>query len=141
MQVPSLDGSFCLATYLDEYSKLSVIRPVKWKSEVTGLNKEVINFFEKQSGFGVLTLRSDNGTEYLNNELENYLNSNLRGIQHQTTARYRQGGRSEYKTSGIQVRCSGNNDHNSGMFCDILKHYSRLSETKIELRSLLPQKL
>ena len=86
MQVPSLGGSVYLATYLDDYSKLSVVKPVKRKSEVTGVTKEVINFFEKQSGYEVLTLRSDNGTEYVNKELEDYLKS--KGIQHQTTARY-----------------------------------------------------
>lgn len=56
-------------------------------NKVTGVTKEVINFFEKQSGFQVLTLRSDNGTEYVNKELEDFLKS--KGIiQHQTTARY-----------------------------------------------------
>ena len=56
MQVPSLDVSLYLATDLNNHSKLSVVRPVKRKSEVTGVTKEKINFFEKQSGFEVLPL-------------------------------------------------------------------------------------
>ena len=86
MQASSLGESFYLATYLDDCSKLSVVRPVKRKSQVIGITKEVINFFAKQSGFEVMTLRSDNRTEQLNKELGVYLKS--KGIQHQTTARY-----------------------------------------------------
>ena len=73
MQVQSLGGSSYLATYLDDYSKMSVIKPVKYKSEVPGLTKEVIIFMEKQSGQQLLKLRSDNGTEYLNRELGEFL--------------------------------------------------------------------
>ena len=71
---------------MDDNSKLSVVRPVKRKSEVIGVTKGLINFFEKQSGFSVLSLWSEKETEYLNKELEEYLKS--KGIQHQINARY-----------------------------------------------------
>ena len=82
----SLGGSWYLATYLDDYSKMSVVKPIRYKSDVPALTKEVVNFLEKQSGHSVLVLRSDNGTEYLNKDLGDFLKS--KGIQHQTTARY-----------------------------------------------------
>ena len=75
-----------LATYLDDYSKLCVVKPIKRKSEVPAVTKEVINFLEKQSGNDLMKLRSDKGTEYINKELQEYLAS--KGVQHQTTTRY-----------------------------------------------------
>ena len=86
LQVPSLGGSLYLATYLDDHSKLCVVKPIKRKSEVPAVTKEVINFLEKQSGNDLMKLRSDNGTEYINKELQEYLAS--KGVQHQTTTRY-----------------------------------------------------
>ena len=86
LQVPSLGGSTYLATYLDDYSKLCVVKPIRRKSEVPAVTKEVINFLEKQSGHDLLVLRSDNGTEYINKELQEYLAS--KGVMHQTTTRY-----------------------------------------------------
>ena len=41
---------------------------------------------EKQSGHDLLVLRSDNGTEYLNHSLGDFLKS--KGVLHQTTNRY-----------------------------------------------------
>ena len=74
-----------LATYLDDYSKLCVVKPSKRKSEVPAVTKEV-KFLEKQSGNDLMKLRSDNGTEYISKELQEYLAS--KGVQHQTTTRY-----------------------------------------------------
>lgn len=48
--------------------------------------KEFIGFYERQTGEKVKTLRTDNGTEYVNTELEEYLTE--AGIQHQTTIAY-----------------------------------------------------
>ncbi len=86
IQVQSLGGSCYLATYLDDYSKMFVVRPIRYKSDVPALIKEVVTNLEKQSGQDLLVLRSDNGTEYLNRDLGDFLKS--KGIQHQTTARY-----------------------------------------------------
>ena len=86
LEVPSLGGSLYLATYLDDHSKLSIVKPVQRKSDVPEVTKEVINFMEKQSGCDLLILRSDNGTEYLNKDLGTFLDS--KGVVHQTTVRY-----------------------------------------------------
>ena len=63
-----------------------MIKPIKLKSEVPAVTKEVINFLEKQSGNDLMKLRSDNGTKYIAKELQEYLAS--KGVQHQTTTRY-----------------------------------------------------
>ena len=58
MQVQSLGGS----SYSDDYSKMSVVKPVKYKSEVAALTKEVVIFMQKRSSQDLLKLRSDNRT-------------------------------------------------------------------------------
>ena len=86
MPLPSVGGRYYLATYLDDYSKLSIVRSIAAKSEVATLTIEVIELLENQSGRRLRVIRSDNGTEYLNKTLSDYLKS--KGILHQTTVRY-----------------------------------------------------
>ena len=86
LPVPSLGGSRYFATYLDDYSKLSVVRPCAYKSEVKDITRDVINLLEKQSGNQVRAVRSDNGTEYINAELQNFFRE--RGIHHERSVRY-----------------------------------------------------
>ena len=62
---PSLGGARYFATFRDNYTKLSVVRPLEFKSEVAAVTKEVICMLEKQSGRSVLVVRTDNGTEYV----------------------------------------------------------------------------
>ena len=82
----SLGGARYFATYLDDYSKLTVVRPIEFKSDVTEVTKTVITMLEKQSGLPVLVVRTDNGTEYVNHALKAYLDE--KGIVHQKTVRY-----------------------------------------------------
>ena len=86
MEVPSLGGNLYIATYLDDYSKMSIVKTVQRKSDVPEVTKEVVSFMEKQSGHELLVLRSDNGTEYLNRNLGDFLKD--KGVLHQTTNRY-----------------------------------------------------
>lgn len=86
LPVPSLGGSRYFATFLDDYSKLSVVRPCAYKSEVKEITRDVISFLEKQSGSHVRAVRSDNGTEYMNEELQKFCRE--RGIHHERTVRY-----------------------------------------------------
>ena len=83
---PSLGGARYFATFLDDYSKLSVVRPLEFKSDVTAVTKEVICMLEKQSGRSVLAVRTDNGTEYVNHGLSSYFKA--KGILHQKSVRY-----------------------------------------------------
>ena len=82
----SLGGARYFATFLDDYSKLSVVRPLEFKSDVTAVTKEVICMLEKQSGRSVLVVRTDNGTEYVNHGLSSYFKA--KGILHQKSVRY-----------------------------------------------------
>ena len=82
----SLGGARYFATFLDDYSKLSVVRPLEFKSDVTAVTKEVICMLEKQSGRSVLMVRTDNGTEYVNHGLSSYFKA--KGIVHQKSVRY-----------------------------------------------------
>ena len=83
---PSLGGSRYMATILDDFSKLSLVRPLKTKAEVAKATIDVIKLLENQSGHRLLAVRSDNGSEYLNHTLGSFFAD--RGVAHQTTMRY-----------------------------------------------------
>ena len=84
MQVKSTGGNRYLATFLDDNTGLSVVRPLPYKSDVPAEVKLVFNMLEAQSGLRVLTVRTDRGGEYLNHTLEKFFTD--KGIIHQTTA-------------------------------------------------------
>ena len=48
--MPSLGGCKYVATFLDDYSKMSFVGPITYKSEVPDIVQEVIQQLEKQSG-------------------------------------------------------------------------------------------
>lgn len=86
MPVTSRGGSRYIATFLDDYSKLSVVRPIARKSDNATVVQEVLQMLETQSNERVRTVRTDNGTEYVNATLQDYFKS--KGILHQTTVPY-----------------------------------------------------
>ena len=86
MPVPSLGGSKYVATFLDDFSKLSIVRIISYKSETTTTVREVLHLLENQTKRRVQAIRTDNGRKYVNTELTQYLKS--RGILHQTTVPY-----------------------------------------------------
>ena len=86
MQEPSLGGSKYVATFLDDFSRLSVVVPLPSKAEVIPTVKRIITMLETQSGQKLRKVRTDRGGEYLNNELKDFYIS--KGIVHQTTASY-----------------------------------------------------
>ena len=86
MPIPSLGGSKYVATFLDGYSKMSFVRIIASKSETAAAVREVIRLLETQTGNRVRAIRTDNGSEYVNTELTQYLKS--KGIIHQTTVPY-----------------------------------------------------
>ena len=93
--IPSLGGARYLLTFLDDYSGLSVVRPIKAKSQISGVVQEVLNLLATQTGFQVKNIRTDLGTEFVNSNLQGYLAK--RGINHQKSAAYtpEQNGRAE----------------------------------------------
>eukprot|EP00891_Asterochloris_glomerata_P000187 jgi/Astpho2/187/Aster-x0425 len=73
MPVPSLGGSKYVATFLDDFSKLSIVRIITYKSETTTTVREVLHLLENQTKRRVQAIRTDNGREYVNTELTQYL--------------------------------------------------------------------
>jgi hypothetical protein len=57
----SIGGSRYLATFLDDYSKLSVVRPIKYKSEVAATVMNTIAQLQLQSDCIVRAVHTDNG--------------------------------------------------------------------------------
>lgn len=84
--VPSLGGSRYFATYLDDYSKLSIVWPLEAKSLVAQKTIDVINELERKTGRKLRAVRTDNGSEYVNRTLTDYFTS--QGVEHQTTTPY-----------------------------------------------------
>jgi hypothetical protein len=86
MQQSSLSGKHFLATFLDDYTKLSVVQTVARKSKVPAVIKEIISMLETRSGERLQRVRTDGGGEYVNAELQSYFRG--RGITHEKTAPY-----------------------------------------------------
>ena len=84
MQVRSFGGALYVATYLDDYSRLSHVRLVKAKSDVPTATKDAIIFLENQANAKVKAVRSDRGGEYVNKALKDFYKR--KGIDQQLTA-------------------------------------------------------
>jgi transposase InsO family protein len=83
---PSLEGHRYVATILDDYSKLSVVIPLKKKKDVAQVVQENLTLLELQSDKKVKTVRTDRGGEYCNSVLKGYYAE--KGNVHQTTVGY-----------------------------------------------------
>lgn len=86
MPTPSMDGSCYIATFIDHFSRLAVVKTLKQKSDTPAAVKEVLELLENQSGMKVRAVRTDRGTEYLNETLSEYFKG--KGIVCETTAPY-----------------------------------------------------
>ncbi|KAJ9534332.1 hypothetical protein QJQ45_016032 [Haematococcus lacustris] len=86
MHARARDGSLYVATFLDEYTKLSVCVPISSKAQVPDTVRTVIEELETQSGYRCKAIRTDNGTEYVNSRMREYCAS--KGIVHQHSAPY-----------------------------------------------------
>ena len=86
MPVASLGGNKYVATFLDDFSKMSFVRIIDSKAKTPTVVREVIKELQTQCGRHVKAIRTDNGTEYVNSELTEFLKSN--GTIHQTTGPY-----------------------------------------------------
>eukprot|EP00877_Chromochloris_zofingiensis_P009919 jgi/Chrzof1/5180/Cz15g15040.t1 len=95
LPVKSLGGSQYIATFLDDYTGLSVVALLKQKSDISKVVPDVFNMLEKQSNNQVKGVRTDNGGEYVNNVMNSYYSS--KGIIAQHTVPYspQQNGKAE----------------------------------------------
>lgn len=86
--VPSIGGACYYITFIDDYSRFAWVFFLKKKSDAAETFKTFVQLVENQKGdgFHIKQLRSDNGGEYINNELSAYLRK--KGISHENTAAY-----------------------------------------------------
>ena len=91
----SLGGASYIATFLDDYSGLSVVRLLKHKNDMAETMSNVVTLMENQLGLDVLKIRCDNGGEYINDRVQKWCAT--KGISYQTTVPYspQQNGRAE----------------------------------------------
>ncbi|KAJ9527064.1 hypothetical protein QJQ45_025230 [Haematococcus lacustris] len=80
------DGSRYLATFLDDFTKFSVVMPLRSKDQVPDCIITVIQQLETQSGSRCKAIRIDNGSEYVNKKVQAFCSS--KGILHQHSAPY-----------------------------------------------------
>jgi transposase InsO family protein len=86
MPKASKGGSRYLATFLDDYSKLSVVQPLKKKSNVAAVTEGVQTRLELQTGKKVKAVQTDRGGEYVNEEMTTLLSK--RSITQRKTTGY-----------------------------------------------------
>ena len=79
-------GAKYVLTVLDGYTGLSVVNVLQDKGQTANTLIGTLEFLEAQLGQRVVTVRSDNGSEFVNNKLRDYYNR--KGINHETTVPY-----------------------------------------------------
>ncbi|GBL75184.1 Retrovirus-related Pol polyprotein from transposon TNT 1-94 [Araneus ventricosus] len=107
MPTQSVSGKYYILTFVDDYSRYSMIYLLSKKDEVLSKLKEYIAMTRNKFGRTLKVLRSDNGGEYIGKEIEDFLKE--QGIVHQLTVPYspQQNGVSERKNRTLieMTRC------------------------------------
>ncbi|GMF32340.1 unnamed protein product [Phytophthora lilii] len=96
MKKKSKGGTRYVLRFVDDYSRFVVAFFITKKSEVPAKFKMLMNLYENQWGEKIKCLRSDNGTEFINKEMDKLCA--LKGILHQSalqSAAERRGGAHE----------------------------------------------
>ena len=83
ISVPAVGGFVYFVTIKDDFSGYCVIHFIKQKYEVMALFQQYVQRIKVEIGNPVVTLRSDNGGEYIGKIFESWLLEN--GIRHETT--------------------------------------------------------
>jgi hypothetical protein len=86
MENESIGGARYILSFIDDHSKKVFVYFLKQKSEVSERFADFLNVIETQTGRKVKTLRSDNGTEYVNNKMKQQMQK--KGIIHQKSVIY-----------------------------------------------------
>lgn len=82
----SLNGSRYFVIFKDDFSHFRFVYFLKHKSEVLEKCKSFVRLAEKECGHPIRILQSDNGTEYVNNGMKQFLDEN--GIRHRRSVPY-----------------------------------------------------
>ncbi|KAJ9535774.1 hypothetical protein OSB04_un001074 [Centaurea solstitialis] len=83
-KVPTMSGARWFVTFIDDYSRMTWLCPMKSKDEVNVLFQKFHKMVETQYGVKIRVLHSDNGGEYKNTGLKRYLEEY--GVVHHTTS-------------------------------------------------------
>ena len=86
IEVPTPAGARFFVVFKDDYSGWCTTRILKNKSQVEEELKNFIADMKTVKGASVKTIRSDNGGEYMSNDLQSWLCSH--GIRHETSVPY-----------------------------------------------------
>jgi transposase InsO family protein len=86
MPVESWGGSRYFVMFIDDKSRKTFVYLIKHKSEVKDKFREFKALVEKQTGKSIKAIRTDNGLEYVCNDLQCFFKEN--GIRHQLTVEY-----------------------------------------------------
>ena len=84
-KIKTLSGKRGFVTFIDDHTRICWVYLISKKSEVEKLFKDFYNMIETQFETKICILRSDNGTEYFNECLGDFLTN--KGIIHQSTCR------------------------------------------------------
>lgn len=85
-EVRSLGGARYFLLLKDEFSHFRYVFFIKEKSDAPNKIKFCVKFMRKEIGRDIKIFRSDNGTEFVNKAVDNFLESE--GIRHQCTVSY-----------------------------------------------------
>ncbi|UYV77008.1 hypothetical protein LAZ67_14002803 [Cordylochernes scorpioides] len=103
----SLSGKRYFITFTDDYSRYTKIYLLKGKDEAYEKIKDYVISAHTEFGKNIQTMRTDNGREYVNRQVEDFLNQS--GIKHQLTVPYSpaQNGVAERKNRSLMemTRC------------------------------------
>ena len=86
MSEPSWSGARYLFSLIDDFSAMTFGYFLKTKDQVLEVFKEFKTLVENQTGHTIKIFRTDNGGEFVNQEMNEYLKNN--GIRHQTSIPY-----------------------------------------------------
>lgn len=79
-------GNKYIAMFNDDYSGMSWLQLVNTKKNLAAVIENQLNLLETQQGRPIITIRTDNGSEYVNKQLDAYLAS--KGIRHEYSMAY-----------------------------------------------------
>lgn len=86
MSISSLSGARYYVEFIDDYSHWCVVRFLRSKAEVFDATVNFLNMVENQKGVRVKMLQSDNGSEYLSHEFDEFRKK--KGITRRLTVPY-----------------------------------------------------
>ena len=72
LKVPFLSRTVYFLTFIDDFSRKSLVYFLKNKSEVFSIFQIFKSLVENESGKKIKNLRSDNGGEFVKNELKHF---------------------------------------------------------------------